>query len=64
MWSSSYHWPSEADNYDVYCERCQRVHPYYTMTQEKWDGIIAEAGKNLAEALVIQGIEKFYDSER
>lgn len=43
--------PSEADNYDVWCERCQRVHSHFTFTQEKFDGIVKAAAHKIAEAV-------------
>ena len=39
--------PLESDNFDVYCARCKRVHPFLTMTRERYDKIIADAVENL-----------------
>lgn len=41
----------DADNYDVWCERCQRVHKFYPMTREDYDRVIAQAAKNLADEI-------------
>ena len=39
--------PREADNYDVWCERCRRVHRYSTFTREDYDRVIAEGAEKL-----------------
>jgi hypothetical protein len=41
----------DADNYDVWCERCQKVHKYFTYTQEDHQRLIAQAAKNLADEI-------------
>lgn len=40
---------SDAENYDVWCERCQRVHRYYTFTREDHDRVIAEGAQRIAD---------------
>jgi hypothetical protein len=43
--------PSDADNYDVWCERCQRVHKHFTLTREDFARIIADGAKKLADEI-------------
>lgn len=43
--------PDDAENYDVFCERCQRVHRHFTYTKQDHDRVIAEGAKNLADAI-------------
>lgn len=43
--------PKDADNYEVFCERCQKVHRYYTFTQEDFDRGIKDGAKNLSDAI-------------
>lgn len=52
------HLPSDADNYDVWCERCQRVHKHFTMTREDHAGIIARAAQNLADEIDRRWVEE------
>lgn len=52
--------PTDADNYDVYCERCQRVHKYYPMTREQFDKIISTNAKALADAIDAQIADEIY----
>lgn len=42
---------SDSENYDVWCERCQRVHRHFTFTKEDLDRVISEGGKKLQEAI-------------
>ena len=42
---------SDAENYDVFCERCQKVHRYYTFTKEDYDKVIAEGIRKLSDAI-------------
>lgn len=51
---------SEADNYDVFCERCQRVHRHFTFTKEDLDCVISEGAKKLAEAIDAELAERVY----
>lgn len=39
----------DADNYDVFCERCQKVHKYYTYTQEDHARVVSEGAKAMAD---------------
>lgn len=48
-WPASLH--SDAENYDVYCERCQRVHKFYTYTKEDHARVISEGAKKLADEI-------------
>lgn len=41
----------DADNYDVWCERCQKVHKYYTYTQEDHAGVIRQALQNMSDEI-------------
>lgn len=43
--------PDDADNYDVYCERCQKVHRYFTFTKEDYHRVIRESAQKLADAI-------------
>jgi hypothetical protein len=40
---------SDAENYDVWCERCQKVHRYYTFTREDLDRVVTDHAKALAD---------------
>ena len=46
--------PDEADNYDVWCERCQRVHSYYSLTKQSYDRMVFDVAKSLADATIRQ----------
>ncbi len=52
--------PRDADNYDVWCERCQRVHKHFTFTQEDEDRILDENAKKLGEAIEAMILEEVY----
>lgn len=39
---------SDAENYDVWCERCRKVHRYYTFTREDHDRVISDGAKAIA----------------
>jgi acetone carboxylase gamma subunit len=56
--------PRDADNYDVFCERCQRVHKYYTFTQEDHDRIINEHVQLLARAIEEEILKNVYEQMR
>lgn len=43
--------PHGAENPDVWCERCQRIHKRHTFTQDDYDAVIAQGAKNLAAAI-------------
>lgn len=43
--------PTDAENYDVFCERCQRVHKHFPMTREDYDRLIRTKAKELAEEI-------------
>jgi hypothetical protein len=54
---------SDAENYDVFCERCQKVHRYYTFTKEDYDKVIAEGARKLSEAIdaeALAAVAKIY----
>ncbi len=51
---------SDAENFDVWCERCQRVHRYYTFTKEDHDRLISEAAKKLADHIDHQAMDAVY----
>jgi len=42
---------SDADNYDVWCERCQRVHKHFTFTKEDYDRVMNDNVKTLTQAI-------------
>lgn len=50
--------PSNADNYDVWCERCQRVHRHFLLTREDFARIIARAAKQLADEIDRRAVEE------
>lgn len=50
--------PSDADNYNVWCERCQRVHKHFTMTREDYAGIISRTAQNLAHEIDTRAVEE------
>ena len=50
----------DADNYDVWCERCQRVHKHFTYTQEDHARVISEAVKKLADEIDRRAAEFAY----
>ena len=50
----------DADNYDVFCERCQRVHKYFTYTQEDHARVIREAAQKLADEIDRRAAEYAY----
>lgn len=52
--------PNDADNYDVFCERCQRVHRHYTFTREDLDRVTREAAQHLADAIDVDIAERIY----
>lgn len=52
--------PREADNYDRWCERCQRVHPHFTLTREHYDRIISEGAQKLADRIDAEIAAKVY----
>lgn len=52
--------PRDADNYDVFCERCQRVHKHYFVTQESYDRVISEGAKKLADAIDADLVAKVF----
>lgn len=43
--------PTDAENYDVDCERCGRVHKYYAMTREGYQRMMREKVKALADEI-------------
>lgn len=43
--------PHDSDNFDVFCERCQKVHRYYTFTQEDLQRVISDGAKALADKI-------------
>lgn len=43
--------PRDADNFDVWCERCQKRHRYHTFTQEDYDRIVADSVKAMTDAI-------------
>lgn len=51
--------PVGAPNPMVWCERCQRYHRYWTLTQADHDRIIAEAAKKLADAIDAQALASY-----
>lgn len=53
--------PREADNYDVWCERCQRVHRHFTFTQEDEDRIVREGAKAIADAVNAEAIRRMME---
>jgi len=53
--------PREADNYDVFCERCQRVHRHFTFTQEHYDGYIDRMAKQLADEIDRRTAQQIYE---
>lgn len=42
---------SDAENYDVWCDRCHKVHRYYTFTREDYDRVLADGAKALSDAI-------------
>lgn len=52
--------PSDADNYDVWCERCQRVHKYFTFTKEDHDRVIKEGAQKLSDEIDRRAAEHVY----
>lgn len=53
--------PTDAMNYDVWCERCQRVHRFYTYTREDHDRVIAEGAQNLSDAIDAMAAKHAYE---
>ncbi len=51
---------SDADNYDVWCERCQKVHRHFTFTREDLDRVVSDGAKQLAEAIDKRAMEEVY----
>ena len=47
----------ESENFNVWCERCQKIHPYYTFTREDHDRVISEAVKKLADRIDQMALE-------
>ena len=43
--------PDDADNYDVWCERCQKTHRYWTFTRQDYDRILAEQVARLTQSI-------------
>ncbi len=63
--------PSDADNYDVWCERCRKVHPYYTMTREGFTALMARQAQALADEIdrraadsAMRAVEHLYGGAR
>lgn len=56
--------PKDADNYDVFCERCQRVHRFYTFTQEDYDRVVSEGAQRLAEAIDQRFLDSLKSADR
>lgn len=50
--------PDEADNHDVWCERCQKVHRYFTFTKEDFDLVVREGAQKLADAIDAQAVSE------
>ena len=48
---------TDAENYDVWCERCQKVHKHFTMTREDFDGIISNGAKEMADRIDAMALE-------
>ncbi len=46
----------ESENYDVWCERCQRVHRYYTFTKQDLDRVVSEGAQKLADTIDAQAL--------
>lgn len=51
--------PTDAENYDVFCERCQRVHKYYFMTREGYQRMIDQQAKVLADEIDRRLMDEF-----
>lgn len=56
--------PSDAENYDVWCERCQKVHKHFTMTREDYDRIIRQGAKNMADEIDRRAVEAVMEKFR
>ena len=52
--------PTDAENYDVFCERCQRTHKHFFMTREGYDRMIAEGAAKVRDAVDAEIAEKVY----
>lgn len=53
---------SDSENYDVWCERCQKVHRYYTFTREDFDRVIADGAKAIADHVDQMALEAAYEA--
>jgi len=53
---------SDSENYDVWCERCQKVHRHFTFTREDHDRVISEGAKKLQEAIDAKIAADVYDA--
>ncbi len=54
--------PSDADNYDVFCERCQKVHRHFTYTREDHERIIREGAQKLSDEIDRRALAEAYAS--
>ena len=52
--------PSDADNYEVFCERCQKVHRHFTYTREDHERNIREAAQKLADEIDRRALAEIY----
>ncbi len=53
--------PKDADNYFVYCKRCQRTHRYFTFTQEDHARVMKEAVAKLSDAIDASIAKQYLD---
>lgn len=51
---------SDAENYDVFCERCQRVHRHFTFTKEDYDKVISDGARAISDAIDKQAADEIY----
>lgn len=56
--------PSDADNYEVWCERCQRRHRHFTFTREDYDRVISEGAQKLSATIDAQAAEAAYGTKQ
>lgn len=51
---------TDAENYNVWCERCQRVHRHFTFTREDYDRVMAEGAQAIADQVDRMAAEAVY----